>query len=83
MAMDRRNAVTELLKSIESETGKQIPYVVSAMQSGIGDVQVNVYPAVGDAESRIFNLHDGLTPMMRQAIRVWFEPFLLSIKPHV
>jgi hypothetical protein len=77
MAMDPRNAVEELLRSIESERGKRIPYVVGIVQAGIGDVQVNVYPAVGDAECRIFNLHDGLTQMMRRAIREWFEPFFL------
>jgi hypothetical protein len=78
MAMDPRNAVKELLRSIESETGKRIPYVVGIVPTGIGDVQVTVYPSVGDAEFRIFNLHDDLTPMMRRAIREWFEPFFLG-----
>ncbi len=77
MAVNRSDEVRDLLKSIESGTGKQIQFVVRAMQTGIGDIQVNVYPAVGDAESRTFNLHYGLTPVMRQAIREWFEPFLL------
>jgi hypothetical protein len=44
----------------------------------IGRVQVNVYPTVGDAKFRIFDLHDGVTAVMRQAIREWFEPFALT-----
>ena len=51
--------------------------MVTPLQTHTGDVQINVYPVIGDAgSSRIFNLHDGLTAIMRQAIREWFEPFL-------
>jgi hypothetical protein len=77
IAMGRDDEVRKFLKGIQSETGRQIACVVRATPTHIGDVQVNVYPASGDAASRIFNLHDGLTKIKRQTIRDWFEQFLL------
>jgi len=75
---DRVEAVRNILSSIESEQGRLISYAVAPAARRVGHAQVNVYPAFCDAGFRIFNLHDGVTATMRQAIREWFEPFMVS-----
>ena len=74
----RTETVRNVLSRIEWESGKRISYAVGPVGDRIGRVQVNVYPTVGDAKFRIFDLHDGVTAVMRQAIREWFEPFALT-----
>ena len=76
--MDRRIDVKQLLNSIAAECCTQVSFAVTPLQSGIGAVQINVYPAVGEAGVRVFNLLDGLTPAVRKSIRDWFEPFARS-----
>jgi hypothetical protein len=54
--------------------GKQIQWAVYPVQSGaIGNVQVNIYPTVGEAQVRTFNLLDATA---KKEIREWFERFL-------
>jgi hypothetical protein len=64
--MQRRDQTKELLKNIESVTGKKVQWAVSSLQSGVGDVQVNVYPATGDAYVSVFSLLHGLTARSRE-----------------
>jgi hypothetical protein len=78
--MKHCDEISKLLQHIEAEIGK-IPYVVSAQQKGVGDVQINVYPTKGDADVRIFSLHQGLTPTVERRIRDWFEPLAQAEVP--
>jgi hypothetical protein len=71
--MKHHDEVSGLLGRIESEIGK-VQYVVSTLPTGVADVQIIVYPVKLKAQSQIFNLHDGLTPLVERRIRDWFEP---------
>jgi hypothetical protein len=73
--MSHKTEVINLLESSETTTGNRVQFVVSVQQSGgVGDVQINVYPATGEAQVRTFNLVDGLTPARQREILDWFEP---------
>ena len=79
MAVNRRVEVSQFLASIELETGTKFQgeYLVSGLSAGIGGhVQISIYPLAGDADARVFNLLDGLTPNVERAIRHWFTPHL-------
>ncbi len=78
MPMTPSDEVRELFRTIESERRKKIQYAVVPVERSIGKVQVNIYPAVGDAAFRVFDLRDGLTLRMQQIIREWCGSFVLS-----
>ena len=74
--MSHRTEETDLLENSEVTTGNRVQFAVSVQQSGsIGDVQINVYPAKGEAQVRTFNLVDGLTAAKKKEILEWFEAF--------
>jgi hypothetical protein len=76
--MSHKDEVEKLLTNSEIATGNRVQFAVSAPQFGrIGDVQINVYPAGGEAQVRTFNLVDGLTPAKKKEILEWFEPLAL------
>jgi len=72
--MERTKNVERLLDGIAAKHGNHVRYAIAPLQSGVGDIQINAYPTVGEAAVRIFNLSEGLTPTVRQSIRDWFEP---------
>jgi hypothetical protein len=80
--MKRRDDVERFLDSI-AEYGNRVQFAAVPLQSGIGDVQIIVYPAIGEADVRVFHMLDGLTPSVQKSIRDWFEPFARSgsVKP--
>ena len=72
--MERHKDVGLLLDIIAAEHGNRVRYAMVPLQSGVGELQINAYPTVGEADVRVFNLSDGLTPTVRKSIRDWFEP---------
>lgn len=72
--MSHKDEVLELLRDFETAAGTSVPFAVSPQQSGrIGDVQINVYPAEGEAQVQTFNLVDGLTPAKKNEILDWVK----------
>ncbi len=79
--MNRKEAVKEFLKMLEVETGKPIRYAIHPSTSGVGHIQINIYPINAEASYRTFNLHDGLTHTLRREIRAWADSFETNPTP--
>jgi hypothetical protein len=73
--MKRKEAVKEFLRTLEVETGRPIRYAMHPSTSGVGHIQVIIYPINAEASYRTFNLHDGLTHALRREIRAWADSF--------
>jgi hypothetical protein len=77
--MTRAGQIEQFLAEIDREVGSRLrrkPY--SLPDGAVGDVEIAAWPVVGHAQFRKFNLHDGLTPSIRLAIRDWYLPLAMS-----
>jgi hypothetical protein len=72
--MSFKKLVLELLRRIESGTGKHFGFAVRSMATGVRKIQIVIYPVNAEASERTFDLHDGLTLKAEREIRAWIEP---------